>query len=243
MALKSIREVYAGFFGEFTKGSTSEYLPSGSMKQHPLQLLDSGNKALIRYFQRSGEKGLEEVAGYYPCVVIQDFAPTIDTSLVFSREYIDGYFEPITGQAEKVYLPVPMEFTFQVSAVADTFGDKIALYDWMMNRFNFTRNKSFEFNKVETPDGLFNADIVGYKVSVSNTDREDGRFEYTYNFTLNAFIHYRSKATVLDTDIDTGDTFVNNENYADAVAQIKISLYNKDFITFERVLTKEFIIK
>ena len=242
MALTGIRDVFNGLFLEFIKGAEYEHLPQGSRSKHPFQTLGTGTKTLVRYFLRGGDKGLEEVAGYYPVIVIQDFAPTVDRENVFSEEFISGYFDPTTGMVEKVYLPVPMEFKYQISAVSNNFSDKLAMYDWMAQRFDFTNNRSLEFNRVDTPMGM-NADIVQYSVVNSEVPRDDGRFEYVFDFTLKAFIHFKAKGVEFEENGDGELTVSTPENFAEAVEQIKVSLYNKDFTTFEKVLTNEFIIK
>ena len=170
---------------------------------------------------------------YYPCIVIQDFQPELDKRLLYGKDYVDGYLDKVSGTRELITLPLPMMYRFQVSVVTRRLKEIQSANDWFMQNFSFQRPDCFEFNTIETEEGKI-GDIVPYSANFGQVPREDKRFEYSYDFVLNTFIHARAKNySIVDGSIEGG-------NFEDILEGIKFSLKMQDMKTFERILQYEF---
>jgi len=231
-------EVGEAFFNLFLDKATQKKVAGDSLNYHPMLpvTLYSGvdKDFMVRYYNRSGESSIEDTLEYYPCIVIQDFQPELDRSIVFGKDYIEGIVDELSGKTELITLPIPMSYRFQVSSVTRRLSEVQGAQDWFLNTFNFQRSDCFEFNKLETDEGYV-ADIVPYSVSFANVPREDGRFEYSYDFKLSTFIHAKSKQyTFSEEGGYTGG------NFEDMVESIKFALNMKNISTFEQILQTEF---
>ena len=229
-------EVPEAFFGIFLKEAVEKNI-QGDNRKHPmlsLPLHTGGNEDfMVRYYNRSGESSIEDVMEYYPCIVIQDFQPELDKRLLYGKDYVDGYLDKVSGTRELITLPLPMMYRFQVSVVTRRLKEIQSANDWFMQNFSFQRPDCFEFNTIETEEGKI-GDIVPYSANFGQVPREDKRFEYSYDFVLNTFIHARAKNySIVDGSIEGG-------NFEDILEGIKFSLKMQDMKTFERILQYEF---
>lgn len=227
------------FINQFTKGTTVKTIPGEGDRLFPmLQIpLFTGevSEFMVRYYKRSGESSVEDAREYYPCIVIQDFAPEIDATLLWGKEFVEGIFDEARGMREYVYLPVPMNYRFQVSAVTRRQKEASGINDWFLQRFISGTSSFFEFNKMQTDEG-FVADVTPYTVKVSENPREDGRFEYVYDFTLKTYIHAKSKSYIF---VSEQDGYCGG-NFMDAVEKITTRLSIGNLANLNKVLQHEF---
>jgi len=231
-------EVSKSFFELFLKDSTKKAISGDSLNLHPMlpiSLTTGGEKDfMVRYFNRSGENSVEDTLEYYPCVVIQDFHPEIDKTQLYGIDYVEGAIDILTGTRERISLPIPMMFKFQVSVVTRRLKDLQSSTDWFLQKFDFQRPGFFQFNPIDTEEGSV-GDVVQYNCSFSEVPREDGRFEVAYTFTLKPYIHAKAISYSYD-----ANGVVTGGNFEDMVEKIKISLKLKDFSTFEKILQHNF---
>ena len=118
--LTSLHQPLEQFVKQFMDKSTPMTLDTDDSVQPFIPLTthsgDSFN-ALLRYFSRGGETSVEEFSEYYPCVVIQDFQPSLDSTRMRGIDFLDGFYDPINHKVIKEYLPIPYKFRFQVSSI------------------------------------------------------------------------------------------------------------------------------
>lgn len=237
-------EVSEGFFKEFLKETTKKTI-QGDNREHPMvsiSLLTGEIKDfMVRYYNRSGESSMEDVMEYYPSIIIQDFQPELDKSRLWGKDYIEGIIDEISGTRELITLPIPLIYQFQVSVVTRRLKEIQGANDWFFNKFSFQRPDCFQFNELETEEGIA-ADIVPYTVEFNQVPREDRRFEYSYTFRLTAFVH--AKAKEYDFVIPVGGTeddgtFVGG-TFKDMIQKIKSTLEVQDYSTFERIVQNNF---
>lgn len=187
-------EVKDQFYLVFLDEATQS--PLYGMPQFFLTLSDidgAETSALLRFFNRSGASKVEDFHEQYPCVVIQDFAPEIDRARLLPREFVEGAANTDTWEVQKVYLPLPFNFRFQVSAVADNSRDINIMFDWFARYFEVVQgNGFFTFKRELSPDFGEVGEIVPYTLNYSNLERGDGRYEYVFDFLLKANLHLKS---------------------------------------------------
>lgn len=232
-------QVLDQFVKEFTKESTSKPISGEGARLFPFIPIEdpTGNSVdfLVRYYKRSGESAVEDVREFYPCIIIQDFAPKINSAIQWGKDYVEGVYDEVKKQREYVYLPIPMMFQFQVACVTKRKKESKGAEDWFLGKFQYGTAKFFEFNKIVSPEG-FVADIVPYSVDSTEVEREDGRFETIYDFTLETFIHARAKSYI----------FVNEQegfsggNFSDTLEKLTVALSMGNIKDLETVLQYEF---
>lgn len=224
----------------------------GDNREFPMLAInktDGGYKDfLVRYYKRGGSNRLEELKAIYPCIVIQDFQPEIDTSIVFAKNWVEGAVDEIRGRREKIYLPIPVTCRFQVSAVTDYLKDIQASNDWFQRNFTFSGAGFFLFNKQQTALGLA-GDVVRYKAEFEDVPRDDFRFEYSYTFELFGFLHAQFKNYYYD---EIKDEFINGDpetkepdgtdSFEDMLESLKVSLYASNILGTNKVLQHNFIL-
>lgn len=237
-------EVSKSFFDEFLKEAIKKTI-QGDNREHPMVAIPlftgETEDFMVRYYNRSGESSVEDVMEYYPSIVIQDFQPELDKSKLWGKDYIEGVIDEVSGTRELITLPVPLMYRFQVSVVTRRLKEVQSANDWFFDKFSFHRPDCFEFNKIETEEGIV-ADIVPYMVEFNQVPREDRRFEYAYYFTLNAFVHAKAKKydfVIPDGGNDDEGSFVGG-TFEDMVQKIKFVLKMQDFNTFERIIQHNF---
>ena len=237
--LRKSHEVLDGFLKEFTRRGF--YRPEDVNKDRPYVAIETFNgnvDFLVKYFNRSGESSAEDLQEEYPCIVIQDFTPVPNAKYRWGRDWIDGFYDKISGKTEQLFLPVPLLFRFQVTAITRKFSEKSGIIDWFYQHLMPSGVDFFEFNKVASEHG-FVADIVPYKVTTNETELTDGRFFINYDFELETFIHFKAKSY----------TFVSNEvgfsgeNFKDALEKISLSLETMSYDSLIKKLETILIIE
>ena len=251
MAFTKTQDIPRSFMELFYKPAVKKPI-KGDNREFPMLAIkrkDGEDKDfLVRYYKRGGSNQLEELKAIYPCIVIQDFQPEIDTSIVFAKNWIEGAVDEIRGLREKIYLPIPVTYRFQVSSVTDYLKDIQAANDWFQQNFTFSGTGFFLFNKQQTALGLA-GDVVRYKSEFEEVPRDDFRFEYTYTFELFGFLHAQFKNYFYDEN--TGE-FVNGdpetktpdgtESFEAMVERLKLSLYASNILGTNKVLQHNFIL-
>lgn len=140
---------------------------------------------LLRFFNRGGASQVEQFHEYYPCIVIQDFVPELDRQRLVPKDWVEGAVNYADSEVQKVYLPIPFNFRFQVSAVVDNTTHMASIFDWFVRKFEAIDGQGFFlFNKVDSPDFGLLGDVVPYTVNYTSLERNDGRHEYVFDFTL-----------------------------------------------------------
>lgn len=187
------KEFYNLFLGNATPGS----LPNETGTFPFLQLTTHKNTTvdvLVRYAKRSGKYEYEDLNTYYPCLSIMNFTPEKDKQrAIFNKNYFIGNLTATT--ADKIFFPVPLNFTYQVSAVANQESDFEAICNYMLVNFEEAHNANcFLLNKVTTTEGDL-GDVVPYTLSMQDQTREDGRFERDYTYTLKTYLHVKPNIT------------------------------------------------
>lgn len=142
---------------------------------------------LCRYAKKSSYDYVEEQSNQiYPCIAIQDFSPNpkkewfIDMKAYFGGKSLDG----LTGYLYQ--RPIWMEFRYDVSIVAKSYNDFIAMQDYFME--NFVYGKRFIFNSQLSGEDEV-GDIVPYEVRGTDIPRTDGVFEKNYEFTCSVWLY------------------------------------------------------
>lgn len=215
MLLTKTYQVVEQFVKQFTDKATMKQL-SGDKREFPFIPINIyGDKEvdfLVRYFNRSGESSIEDYREYYPCIVIQDFPPEIDKQRLWGKNWVEGVYDEVNKKREMVILPIPMNFKFQVSCITRRKKENMGANDWFLQNFISGTQDFFTFNKVDYGDG-FVGNVVPYNVDISNITREDGRFEYVYDFSIKTFIHIHQKNYIFvketgvnNTGVVTGET-------------------------------------
>lgn len=231
-------EVSKGFMEFFLDKSLSAKIEGDSLHEHPMipVKVHTGETIdfMLRYFKRGGESSGEDTMAYFPCIVIQDFQPEINKALIYGKDYVEGVIDTLKGTREMIILPVPMKYRFQVSAITRRYKEAQGVQDWFLQNFDFQRPDCMEFNRIDTEDGMV-ADIVPYRAVFGEVPRDDGRFEYVFDFTLDTYIHAKAKSY----------TFVPEKgfeggNFEELVEKIKFTLKMQRMTDFERILQYEF---
>lgn len=235
MPFVKTHEVIWEFFNVFLKNTTEKNIPKDS-RLHPMltiPIFGSPIDFMVRYYKRSGDGGMEDVYNYYPCIVMQDFSPEIDSTKLWGKDFIEGYYDKVAKKREVVTLPIPMKFKFQVSSFTLSHKELLAVNDWFNVNFNFNRPDYFLFNSFMTYDGLA-GDVVPYKVSVSDGDVDENRFSTNYSFELSTYLHAKFK----DYSIEGGS--VVGGSFEDTLENIIINLSVQDLKGVEKELIKSF---
>lgn len=145
---------------------------------------------LCRYAKKSSHDYAEEQSNQiYPCIIIQDYAPTIkeewyvDLHSYFAGKSLDG----LTG-----YLfmrPIWMEFRYDVSIVSKSYNEFVVMQDYFMEHFVYGTRLVFN-KKLEGEDEV--GDIVPYEIRETDIPRTDGVFEMNYEFTCSVWLYPRT---------------------------------------------------
>lgn len=191
---------------------------------------------MVRYHNRSGASSVEDIAEYYPCIVIQDFQPELDKTKLWGKDYVEGIFDEVNSMVEVITLPIPLICRFQVSVVTKRLKEAHSAMDWFFNNFNFQRPGSLLMNKVASEEGDV-GDVVQYSATFGEVPREDNRFEYAFTYELDTYIHAKSKPYMYNAD----DGFVGG-NFYEAIEKIKLSLIIRDYSEFANVIKENFSI-
>lgn len=230
-------EVPKGFFDLFLLETTKKVI-QGDNREHPMLPIDlyTGEQTdfMVRYYKRSGESSVEDVMEYYPCIVIQDFQPELNKTMLWGKDYVEGIVDVVSGKREIIYLPIPVTYRFQVSIVTRRLKEVQSANDWFLNKFSFNRPDCFEFNGIETDEGLV-ADIVPYTAQFGEVPRQDGRFEYVFDFTLDTVLHAKSKPYTTNED----GSFAGG-NFGDMVEKLTLVLNLKDYQQYKTLITENF---
>lgn len=227
------------FFKQFDKHAIYRELNNDGSTYPFIPLTNySGDEflALLRYYSRSGESSVEDLHEYYPCIIIQDFQPTLDSSRISGVDWIDGFYDPINNKTIKEYLPIPFKFKFQVSCVTRRKNHDMAMQDWFLKNFIGATNNFFIFNEVKVGDSDFIGDVVQYKISQNELTRDDGRFELVYDFEFSTFIYSRAKSYIFVSD----DEGYAGENFSDAMRMVKVNLLGRQYDSVENIINNTF---
>lgn len=192
MELVSTQDVTREFIKVFLEGTTLKTLAGEQVPFHVLTKGAGTIDVLVRYFNRGGATGVTELPEYYPVIVIQDFPPELNKSLVRVKDWVEGAVDIETGKVEKLNFPIPMTFRYQVSIVTSKKTDSDVITDLMYKKFGAgALNECFLFNKVNFVE---HGDVglpVPYSSMVKQINREDGRTEWAVDYTLKTFVHLR----------------------------------------------------
>lgn len=239
MPLTKTYQVLEQFLKEFKKDSTDKPIPGEGSRVFPFIPIETMGGVtvdfLLRYYNRSGESSVEDVREFYPCIIIQDFAPEIDKSFQWGKTFVEGVYDEVNKKREYVSLPIAMNFRFQVSSVTKRKKESFGSTDWFLERFVSGGQDFFEFNKIQSEEG-FVADIVPYSVNSTDIERGDGRFETVYDFTLKTFIHAKVKSYIF---VPEQEGFSGGVFY-DTLEKLKLSLSMGNLKDLETVLQYEF---
>mgnify|MGYP003617552971 CR=1 FL=1 len=237
MPFSKTHEVPEAFFNIFLKEAV-EKLIQGDNRKHPMvsvPLHTGGSEDfMVRYYNRSGESSIEDVMEYYPCIVIQDFQPELDKRLLYGKDYVEGYLDKVSGTRELITLPIPLMYRFQVSVVTRRLKEIQSANDWFFNKFSFQRPDCFEFNIIETEEGKV-GDVVPYNANFGQVPREDNRFEYSYDFVLNTFVHAKYKNYSV-----TEDGSTTGGNFEDVLERLVLTLTVQDYEQFRMTIVDNF---
>lgn len=239
-------EVFEQFFNVFAKDTINKKLPGDSITELPFIPIKifTGETTdfLLKYYKRSGESSIEDIGEYYPCIVIQDFQPEINKQELWGKNYVEGVIDSLRGMRERIILPLPMIYKFQVSVVTRRHKEIHGANDWFYENFDLGEPGFFTFNKMDTEDG-FVGDIVPYWTMQNDVPREDNRFECAYDFTLKTYLHAKSKSyKFVQPTTGTNPTpgGFQGGNFEEMIEKIKIILQMQRFSDFERILQYEF---
>lgn len=158
-------------------------------KFYGLQIPMDGDtkRVLCRYAKKSSYDYSEEQTNQvYPCIVIQDYAPTpkdewyIDMHTYFGGKSLDG----LTGFLFK--RPIWLEFRYDVSIVAKSYSEFVDMQDYFMS--HFVCGKRFIFNQQLSGEDAV-GDIVPYTIRETTIPRTDGVFEMNYEFSCSVWLY------------------------------------------------------
>lgn len=187
MPFYKAHELPREFFNLFLSKATEKKIV-GDNRMHPMLpislLTGETEDFLVRYFNRSGESGTEDLMEYVPCIVIQDFQPELDRSRLWGKDYVEGYFHAESSMREIIDLPIPLRQNFQVSVVTRRLKEIQGSQDWFYNNFTLNRPSWFLFNTVDTEEGKV-GDVVPYRVDMQNVQRDDTLFKNEFAILLN----------------------------------------------------------
>lgn len=171
--LTTIRQVNEEFFRKFY----GLKIPMGGVEK----------PVLCRYAKKSSYDYVEEqTTQVYPCIAIQDYTPIpkkewyIDMHAYFGGKSLDG----VTGYLYQ--RPIWMEFRYDVSIVAKSYNEFIAMQDYFME--NFVYGKRFIFSAQLSGEDIV-GDIVPYEVRETDIPRTDGVFEMNYEFVCSVWLY------------------------------------------------------
>ena len=242
MPFTKTHQVFEQFLQKFISGTTPKTISGEGDREFPMLPVElfTGETTdfMVRYYKRSGESSVEDVREYYPCIVIQDFVPEIDKTKVWDKNWLEGIYDSANQTREYIVLPIPMVFKYQVSAITKRHKEAGSINDWFLENFISGMPNFFEFNKMQTDSG-FVADIVPYRIDTVEIDRGDGRFEYVYDFTLQTYIHAKSKSYIF---VSEQDGF-SGGNFMETLEKLKVSLNIGNLKDLETVLQHEFEIE
>lgn len=174
--LSTIRQVNEEFFKKFQDVRISV---RGNVMDVP-----------CRYARMSSGDYTEEKEGQsYPCIAIQDYAPTLkDGGYIDMVKYAGG----VTKDGERTHLyyrPLWLDFRYDVGIATKSYHEFIALQDYFSQKYLYL--SPFIFNAREVDDEIV-GDIVPYTVRVSDIPRTDGVFEINYEFTCSVWLYSRT---------------------------------------------------
>lgn len=238
MPFYKAHELPREFFNLFLSKATEKTI-SGDSRLHPMLpiplLTGESEDFMVRYFNRSGESGTEDLMEYFPCIVIQDFQPELDRSRLWGKDYIEGYFHEATSVREIIDLPIPLKQNFQVSVVTRRLKEIQGSQDWFYQNFKFNRPDWFLFNQFSTEEGII-GDVVPYRVEMQNVQRDDNRFENSYMFTVDSYLHARYKNYSIDNEVITGG------NFDDAIGKLRLRLNVMDLEGYKEMVYENFLV-
>lgn len=140
-----------------------------------------------RYARKSSKDYVEEQENQvYPCVAIQDYAPTLkDEWFVDMKHYLgDISDDKLTG-----YLfqrPVWMEFRYDVSVASKSYVEYLAMQDYFLQKY--LSDVAMLFNrKLSGEDEV--GDVIPYEIRSTDIPRTDGVYETNYEFTLSVWLY------------------------------------------------------
>ena len=248
MPFTKTHQVLEEFFKVFFKEATEKPL-EGDNRTHPFIPIELHSNQgvkdfMLRYYKRSGDSGVESVADYYPCVVIQDFQPEIDKTKLFGLPYVEGVLDELRGKREIIYFPIPLMYKFQVSGVTRRLRDVHSLNDWFMSNFDMEGAGFLLMNSIPTEEGDV-GDVVRYDIEFNEVPREDGRFEYVYDFTLHTYLHAKAKESTFvipsGSAIEAGS--FEGGNFGDVIEKIKMNLQQLDYNEVKSTIIENFDIE
>ena len=142
----------------------------------------------FRYYKKSADDDSEEDSNQiYPCIVVQNYAPTLKPEwFVDVRDYFGG----LSSDGQKGYLyrrPIWLEFKYDVSIAAKGYSDYTALINYFTTHF-LGEKLRFLFDK--RLDGeMAVGDVVPFRVTPTSIPRMDGVYETNYEFTLSVWLN------------------------------------------------------
>lgn len=140
-----------------------------------------------RYAKKSSFDYVEEQKNQiYPCISIQDFAPTIrEGGYVDPHEYTGGMNSDKT-KAFVYHRPTWMSFRYDVSIASKSYKYFMEMQQYFAE--HFVNQLRFVFNKRTFGDSEV-GDIVPYTVNITDIPRTDGIFETNYEFDLSVWLY------------------------------------------------------
>lgn len=140
-----------------------------------------------RYAKKSSFDYVEEQRNQiYPCISIQDFAPTIrEGGYVDPHEYTGGMNSDNT-KAFVYHRPTWMSFRYDVSIASKSYKYFMEMQQYFTE--HFVNQLRFVFNKNTFGDSEV-GDIVPYTVNITDIPRTDGIFEANYEFDLSVWLY------------------------------------------------------
>lgn len=140
-----------------------------------------------RYAKKSSFDYVEEQKNQiYPCISIQDFAPTIrEGGYVDPHEYTGGMNSDKT-KAFVYHRPTWMSFRYDVSIASKSYKYFMEMQQYFAE--HFVNQLRFVFNKKTFGDSEV-GDIVPYTVNITDIPRTDGIFETNYEFDLSVWLY------------------------------------------------------
>lgn len=199
--LNRVEDTKMEFIKHFLDMSFYKKVSTHPTEQPYLQMPDYKGglvEMLLRYYKKGDAFAVEDGAIEYPSVTIHDFTPTINEKLKYPIEYVESMaWETLEGSkvGAKVYLPIPMIYMFQVSAITKVHKHIEAAQNWFYDKFSIGFNGAgFLFKKVETPYGDLGIPVP-YKAEMVESERPDRKFELDVTFTLYPFVHIKKEIT------------------------------------------------
>lgn len=201
MEFSSIYEVDEQFFLQFLNEAEQKELPDqpdGTTSPF-LKLATQYAEdfyTLLRYAKRSGGEALEEHGVYYPCITINSEAPQVSKKrMLFVKDWFLGGFDIINATVDQIFMPIPLDFRYQVSVACYKKSERDAIEEWFLRKFNYHRiGNGMLLNVTETEEGDLGV-AVPFSVATQEVGREDGVFEKIFDFTLETFVHLKASIT------------------------------------------------